>query len=57
MPEDDPNQMITELMQAASASHEAFITLIESGFTEQQALYLVGQILTSSTRPDVPGGQ
>lgn len=34
---------MTELMQAAVQLHELFTSLMIAGFTEQQALYLIGQ--------------
>lgn len=42
---------LTLLLQAAVSMHEMFITLMESGFTEMQALYLVGQILRPNSSP------
>lgn len=33
------------LLDAAITMHEMFTTLIEAGFTEQQALYMVAQML------------
>lgn len=39
---------ISPLAMAAAQAHELYTTLVGSGFTEQQALYLVGQILASA---------
>lgn len=38
---------MTELAQAAAQLHELFTAYLEAGFTEQQALYLVGKISTA----------
>jgi len=54
-PDETPADPITELMEGAGQMHEAFTTFVESGFTEKQALYLVGQMLCASIRPNVPG--
>jgi hypothetical protein len=37
----------TPLQEAAAQAHEMFITFMAQGFTEQQALYLVGQLLVN----------
>lgn len=42
------------LLAAAAAAHEMFRSYVEAGFTEQQALYLVGQLLTASIRGQQP---
>lgn len=39
-----PDEM-SALIEAAVSMHEMFITLITAGFTEAQALTLVGQLL------------
>lgn len=41
---------LSELMVAAAMMHEFFRTYVEAGFSEQQALYLVGQMLTANIR-------
>lgn len=41
---------LSSLMAAATATHELFRTYIEAGFTEAQALYLVGQMVTANLR-------
>lgn len=45
-----PTDPITLLGEAAAQIHEVFLSYVAAGFTEQQALYLVGQILTASIR-------
>ena len=37
------------MAEVAIALHEAFQSFTKAGFTEQQALYLVGQILMKDT--------
>lgn len=44
----EPDDPITQLAAAAVGMHELFISFVAAGFTEQQALYLVGQALTAS---------
>jgi hypothetical protein len=46
MPE--PDDPITQLAAAAVGMHELFISFVAAGFSESQALYLVGQALTAS---------
>jgi hypothetical protein len=45
-----PSDPVSALLAAATTAHELFATFVTSGFTEQQALYLVGQILAASQR-------
>lgn len=49
MPDDQP-EPLTPLAQRASELLEIFSTYLAVGFTEQQALYLVGQVLTAMIR-------
>ena len=42
---------MTELAQAAASLHELFVSYVEAGFTEQQALYLVSKIMTAGVQP------
>jgi hypothetical protein len=49
---DLPPSPFTELMVGATHLFEFFSTLMEAGFNERQALYLVGQAL----RPNPPEG-
>jgi hypothetical protein len=45
-----PGDPVSALLGAAAAAHELFTTFVTSGFTDKQALYLVGQILAASQR-------
>jgi hypothetical protein len=42
-------------MQAATATHELYLAFTEAGFTAEEALYLVGQIVTSTLNGSNPG--
>lgn len=44
-----PNDPISELAAAASQLHELFISYVNAGFNERQALYLVGQVLRGAS--------
>lgn len=44
----EPENPLSALMVGAAMIHELFRTYVGAGFTEQQALYLVGQLLTAS---------
>jgi hypothetical protein len=46
-----PPDPLTVLAEAAAQLHEMFISYVRAGFTEQQALYLVGQVIHAS-RPE-----
>ncbi|SET48766.1 hypothetical protein [Nonomuraea wenchangensis] len=46
----DPEDPITLLAAAAVQLHEAYMAYVGAGFNENQALYLVGQILSASVR-------
>ena len=50
MGDESPADPVGALLQAAATAHEIFVTFVGSGFTEQQALYLVSQILLGSQR-------
>jgi hypothetical protein len=50
----DDNSLYT-LKDTAVMTHEMFITYVEAGFTEHQALYLIGQIIAASLRPPQEG--
>jgi hypothetical protein len=41
----DPVDPLTELAKAAAQLHELFRAYVDAGFSEQQALYLVGKIM------------
>lgn len=49
---DDKNlpEQLTALVEAAVSMHEMFLSLTAAGFTEAQALYLVGQVLRPQTQ-------
>ena len=44
----DPEDPITQLAAAAVSMHELYTSFVAAGFTEGQALFLVGQALTAS---------
>ncbi len=45
-----PPNPITVLAEGAAQLHEIFCSYKAAGFTEQQALYLVGLIITAAMR-------
>lgn len=51
MADDGPADPFSELQQAAASLHELFVSYVGAGFTEQQAIYLVGQILRPHPEP------
>ena len=51
-PEPPPTDPITILGEAAAQLHEVYCSYIGAGFTEQQALYLIGQIITAEIRKE-----
>lgn len=44
----DPADPLSELAGVAVQLHEVYLTYTRAGFTEQQALYLVGKMVTAS---------
>lgn len=42
----------SDLRQAASQLFELFVALIDQGFTEQQALIVVGQVISANSGKD-----
>jgi hypothetical protein len=46
---------VTPLAAGAAATHEMFLTLVGGGFTEQQALYIIAQILAAGKPPEQAG--
>lgn len=46
----DPEDPITELATAAVSLHELFTAYVGAGFTENQAIYLVGQLIANANR-------
>lgn len=47
-----PVEPMTELLESAVSLHELYLSYVEAGFTEQQALYLIGQVLAGLVRPN-----
>jgi hypothetical protein len=43
-----PEDPLTELAKAAAQVHELFRAYVDSGFSEQQALYLVGKLIAAN---------
>lgn len=41
---------ITQLAEGAASAHELFLAYVAAGFTENQALYLVAQMVTVAMR-------
>ncbi|MEV8637779.1 hypothetical protein AB0395_39645 [Streptosporangium sp. NPDC051023] len=46
----EPEDPITQLAQGAAQLHELFMAYVNAGFTESQALYLIGQMIQASIR-------
>ena len=46
-----PKDPIGPMQEAFSQLHEIFLSFQDSGFTEQQALYLCGQMMRGSMNP------
>jgi hypothetical protein len=46
----DPDDPITQLAEGAAQLHELFLAYVGAGFSENQALYLVGQMVTAALR-------
>ena len=47
-----PIEPSAELRTMANALRQAYIALTQEGFTEQQALVIIGQILAANTKGD-----
>lgn len=45
-----PTDPVSQLAEAATQMHEMFVSYVNAGFTDQQALYLVGQMVQASMR-------
>ena len=43
-----PKEPAAEFRQFASVSYQMFLALIEEGFTEQQALVVIGQVIAAA---------
>lgn len=49
---DEPQDPITELQEGAHQAHELYLSYVNAGFDEQQALYLTGKVITAAIRRD-----
>jgi hypothetical protein len=47
---------MTALAEGAAQMHEMFLSYQQAGFTEQQALYLIGCALKAMLSPPTAGG-
>lgn len=47
---DDEFEYQSPVLGAAIAMHEMFTTLMQAGFTEKQALYIITEIFKNSTQ-------
>lgn len=54
MPGDMPPEPMSELAAAAAQMHELFTAYIAAGFTESQALYLIGKLISTNSGGDLP---
>jgi hypothetical protein len=43
-----PQDPVTPLAESATQMHEMYTSLLQAGFSAQQALYLVGQVIAAS---------
>jgi hypothetical protein len=48
MPQTSPREPSAQMRTAAGQLHELFVALIEQGFTQDQALKILGSMLASS---------
>lgn len=48
------NTPITPLAEGAAQAHELFQSYVDAGFTRQEALYLIGQMLTAAIQREKP---
>ncbi len=46
-----PTEPSSDIRQAASALRQIFVALMAEGFSEQQALVIVGHVLAAQNRP------
>jgi hypothetical protein len=53
---DDLQDPMSVLAEGAAQIHEMFLSYQEAGFTEQQALYLVGCAIKAMLAPPAAGG-
>lgn len=52
----NPVEPLTELVESTVQQHEMFLAYQQAGFTENQALYLVGCALRAMLSPPTAGG-
>jgi len=45
-----PEQQPLSIAETAIALHELFISLVSAGFTEEQAMYLVAEVISAPPR-------
>jgi hypothetical protein len=43
-----PTEQMTRLMEGATGLHELFLTMVKAGFTERQALTILGEMMSRS---------
>jgi hypothetical protein len=51
-----PQEPLTHLAEGAAQMHEMFLAYQQAGFTEYQALYLVGSVLRGMFTQPTAGG-
>ena len=54
MSEPGKDEPLSNLAASAAVSHELFVSYQEAGFSADQALYLVGKIVTAAIKPQEP---
>ena len=45
-----PVDPLTAMTEGAASAHEIYLSYVHAGFSEAQALYLTGQVLTAAMR-------
>jgi hypothetical protein len=48
LPSNSPQEPTADIRAAASAVRQTFVALVNEGFTEYQALVIIGQILSAN---------
>jgi hypothetical protein len=48
--ESGPADPVTVLAAGAAQAHELFTAWVDAGFTDRQALYLLGQVMAAAAR-------
>lgn len=54
MSDGSPEDPVSETLEAALSAHELYLTYCQAGFSSEQALYLVAQIVTAGLRKNNP---